>query len=90
VIWRDLTEVSSLVLCVMFSRSLFDLSSFFFWSMCCLSFFYSWCRITLFLSSFFSSDFNGKLVELEVKEVILEVKTKFLNYHICLDVDQSI
>ena len=38
--------------------------------------------------------FNGKLVELEVKEVVLDVKTKFLNNHICLDVlyftDQSI
>ena len=41
----------SLVLCVMFCRSLFVLLFFFFWSLCCLFFFDLWIMITPLVSS---------------------------------------
>ena len=44
----------SSVLCVMFCRSLFVLVSFFFWSLCCLSFFDLWLLITPLACSNFS------------------------------------
>ena len=44
----------SLVLCVMFCRSLFVLLSFFFWPLCCLFFFNLWLLITSLVSSNFS------------------------------------
>ena len=50
--------VRSLVLCVMFCRSMFVFLSFFFWALCCLSFFD--LRLQTFLSEHntikFSSD----------------------------------
>jgi hypothetical protein len=48
----------SVVLCVMFCRSLFDLLSFFFSPLCCLSFFYLKILITPLVSSI-SSSYNG-------------------------------
>jgi len=45
----------SLILCVMFCRSLFALLYFFFWPLCCLFFFDLQILITHLLSSIFSS-----------------------------------
>jgi len=44
----------SLVFCVMFYRSLFVLLSYFFWSLCCLSFFDLRLLVTASVSSIFS------------------------------------
>jgi hypothetical protein len=41
-VFSKVRVVRSLVLCVVFCRSLFVLLSFFFWSLCCLSFFGFW------------------------------------------------
>jgi hypothetical protein len=46
------------------------------------------CMITPLISSLFSSHCNWKLVELGGEGVILDVRTKFLNYHICLDFNE--
>ena len=43
-----------LFFCVVLGRSLFVLLSFFFWSLCCLSFFDLWIRITPLVSSSYS------------------------------------
>ena len=48
---NEVHATRSLVLCVMFYRSLFVLLSFFFWPLCCLSFFDLRILITHLVSS---------------------------------------
>ena len=50
----------SLVLCVMFHRSLFVILSFPVWPLHCLSFFDLWLLITLLVSSYFSGGRRGR------------------------------
>ena len=47
-VFSEVRVVRSLVLCVVFCRSLFVLLSFFFWSLCCLSFFGFWLPLWCF------------------------------------------